>query len=670
MKRHVSLNNRSFDHAGITKDCQDAVCEYIWNGFEAKATQVCVSLLGGQMREAPLLTITDNSSGIPYSSFSDTFGTFLSSTKNDASLRVKSQANKGKGRFSYQCFSPSAKWSTIYKDKKQLKQYTISTSSVDRSSFDTSKPVPAVDSKATGTIVSFPLMNADVLDQLSFFNIKDKLLEEFAWYLYLHRGQNLSLEYMGVPLDVSEHINTDLSRTCTVTIEGSQFEINTVVWLTNVANSSRIYYMTPAGEVVDTATTSYNKNRANFYHAVFVHSAFFRPGMNVSADPDETTLFTLAEQEEQKNVFPALRAAIHAEIDDIFKQFLVQQADKKLDDMEERGTFPKFGTDEYGQLRKKDFKTVTRELYCVEPRIFHKLNPTQECSLLGFLNLLLSSDERENILSIVEQIVSLTPIQRKNFADVLQRSKLQYIVDSIDILQRRAAVVEELKHIVFDAAAFANERDHIQKLIEQHFWLFGEQYHLLTADKNLASSLSQFEAITQTDSSTSGLSMTEAQARQRIDIFLYTQRILEDDSSEMLIIELKAPHVRLSLDVFNQIVRYANTLRKEPRFSSLSRVWRFIAVCAEVDEDVKVKYDNFKQYGKKGLADIIGNFELYALSWDDIFQMFEARNSFMLRKLNLDYTDLTKKLDLPQNAPESRAEVNDAVQKLCAMGVS
>lgn len=667
MKHHVSLNNNSFDHAGLPKDCQDAVCEYIHNGFEAGASRVCVSLRGADMQEACSLTVADNGSGISYNGFSTTFGTFLSSTKNASSLRIRSQANKGKGRFSYLCFAPSARWDTVYEDKTQLKQYTISTSSAQRSSFETTKPEPAPEGAVTGTAVTFPLMDSDVTNKLSFVEMKPKLLEEFAWFLYLHRGQNFSLEYMGTVLDVSEYINTDLSRTCTKTIEDFPFEINTIVWRSNVSNNSKIYYMTPAGELLEAKPTSYNKNQAGFYHAVFVHSPFFRPGMNFSPDPDNPTLFDLAGQEEQQKVLCALRAAIRAEIDAVFRQFLVLQADKTLDDMEKRGTFPQFRDDAYDQLRKKDFMTVTRELYCVEPRIFHKLSTKQEASLLGFLNLLLSSDERENVLTIVEQIVQLTPAQRKSFADVLQRSRLQYIVDSIEILQRRAAVVEELKRIVFDAAAFANERDHVQKLIEQHFWLFGEQYHLLTADKNLATSLREFEAITQTDGAASGLSMTEAQARQRIDIFLYTQRIQEDDSSEMLIIELKAPHVHLSLDVFNQIVRYANTLRREPRFASLRRVWRFIAVCTEVDDDVKVKYANFKQYGKKGLADIIGNFELYALTWDDVFQMFEARNSFLLNKLHLDYSQLSQELALPQKAPESRAETNEAVQQLCAV---
>ena len=35
---NVSVDNHSFDSAGITKDCQEAVCEYVWNGFEAQGT--------------------------------------------------------------------------------------------------------------------------------------------------------------------------------------------------------------------------------------------------------------------------------------------------------------------------------------------------------------------------------------------------------------------------------------------------------------------------------------------------------------------------------------------------------------------------------------------------------------------------------------------------------
>ena len=71
--------------------------------------------------------------------------------------------------------------------------------------------------------------------------------------------------------------------------------------------------------------------------------------------------------------------------------------------IEEKKTFPTFSEDIYGKVRRRDLVRVTKEMYKLEPKIFYKLKPVQEKSLLGFLNLLLNSEERENILTIIEQ---------------------------------------------------------------------------------------------------------------------------------------------------------------------------------------------------------------------------------------------------------------------------
>lgn len=69
MQWQVALNNDSFDRAGITKDCKDAVCEYIWNSFEAGASKVSVSMTGSPLHEAMSLVIADNGTGIAYDSW-------------------------------------------------------------------------------------------------------------------------------------------------------------------------------------------------------------------------------------------------------------------------------------------------------------------------------------------------------------------------------------------------------------------------------------------------------------------------------------------------------------------------------------------------------------------------------------------------------------------------
>ena len=664
MEWQVALNNTSFDRAGITKDCKEAICEYIWNGFEAGATVVEVSFVGVPMQEAMSIRVEDNGRGIEFENLEQTFGTFLSSIKNSASIRIKSQANKGKGRFSYLCFSYSAEWDTVYKKDEVLKKYTISTSQVNRSNFSTSDISDVTDVTSTGTIVEFPLVDGTTVDQLSYSSIHQKLLQEFSWFLYLNRSKNLSLKYEGVTLDYSQYIDPELSVETVITVEGEQFAVSLIVWKKNIDNSSKIYYLSDSGEIHAARNTGFNKNTVDFFHNVFVSSNYITAQNTAFLQDNDTAQSQIELQDNSKKIFGELKQEISKLIQTALKGFLIRQADKQLTFMEERGSLPAFTQDEYGQLRKKDFETVTRELYCVEPRIFFKLNDKQEKSLLGFMNLLLSSEERENLLSIVEQVVSLTAEQRKSFADVLQRTKLQFIIESIGIIDKRMSIIEQLKQIVFDMTKFTNERDHIQKIIEQHFWLFGEQYHLLTADKTLATSLTEYEKITETQGMYEDFALSQSEAIQRADVFLYTQHVQENNSSEMLIVELKAPHVKLSLEVFNQVVRYANTIRKEPRFNGVNRTWKFYAVCVSVDDDVKTKYDNFRQYGKVGLADIIGNFEVYALSWDDIFQAFEARHSFLLSKLKLDFSQASTVLGIKSENVPSRELVDDLTKRL------
>ena len=669
MQWTVALNNTSFDRAGITKDCQEAICEYIWNSFEAEATEVEVSFTGSPLEEAISLQVKDNGQGIIFENLNETFAAFLFSIKNSASIRIKSQANKGKGRFSYLCFSHSADWSTVYKQGESLKKYSISTNSVSISDFTTSDVIDVTDDTSTGTIVRFPLSESLLTDQLAFSRIQQKLLQEFSWFLYLNKSKNLTLKYEGISLDYGQHIDSELSAESDIAIMGEFFHIQLIVWKKKIDNSSKVYYLSEKGEIHAAFNTGFNKNTVDFYHNVFVTSKYINE-QNTYFLNDSETIYTLADQGKRREVFKVLKQEISRLITEALKNFLVHQADKRLMDMEERGSLPTFSQDEYGQLRKRDFEKVTRELYCVEPRIFHKLTDLQEKSLLGFMNLLLVTEERENLLDIVEQVVSLTTEQRKDFAEILHRTHLQYIIEAIGIIEKRMSIIKQLKQIVYDLTQFANERDHIQKIIEQHFWLFGEQYHMLTADKTLGRSLAEFEKTTETQSRVKKKTMSKGESRQRVDVFLYTQRIREDSSSEMIVVELKAPNIKLSQKVFGQIVRYANTIRKEERFNGLNRIWRFYAVCASVDDDVKTKYDNFKQYGRLGLADIIGNFEIYALSWDDVFQAFEARHDFLLSRLKLDLTQIVELESNTAEEPPSRELVNQLTQELISIGAS
>lgn len=62
-------------------------------------------------------------------------------------------------------------------------------------------------------------------------------------------------------------------------------------------------------------------------------------------------------------------------------------------------------------------------------------------------------------------------------------------------IEGRYSKLDILKKIVFDLGKFANERDNIQKIVENNYWLFGEQYNLATADKTMATALKEYNYI-------------------------------------------------------------------------------------------------------------------------------------------------------------------------------
>jgi len=164
----------------------------------------------------------------------------------------------------------------------------------------------------------------------------------------------------------------------------------------------------------------------------------------------------------------------------------------------------------------------------------------------------------------------------------------------------------------------------------------------------------------------------DTEQERRMDIFLCNTREVENTLGntleENIIVELKAPKVILSKKVLRQIEDYMDFVRKQISFNSELRRWKFIAVCKEVDEDVKGKYKTFEDRGKVGLVNIIDNYEVYALTWDDIFKSFELRHAPLLKRLNYDREKLAEELMNEVKHEEGRNKVN-ALRDIAVNGV-
>ena len=657
----VSVKNQSIDSSGITSDYKAAISEYVWNGFEANATRIAIEYTLNEAFGVKDLIIKDNGDGIKYEDLQETFGAFLASKKNLLSLQLKSKVNKGKGRFSFIAFSNNAQWHTIYKDNNIYKEYDITMSSDKKEVIDCSEPQLS-EKNTTGTEVRFTSINTLTAENMEFKIIEAALLKDFAWFLYLYKDKNVELAVNKEKIDYKKYINTELSEKFLVTIEEYKFEINLVVWQESISEKFCCYYFDDKNVLKGSRTTTFNRNTINFNHSVFVKSEFFDDKENV-VDDHEDAQINMFESSDEKKILKKLHKEIQKRIEKKINIYLSDKAEEAVEAMiTERKTFPKFPNDVYGQMRKNDLKNVTKEIFKLEPSIFHRLKYVQEKSLLGFLNLLLSSEERENVLTIIEQIVELSPKQRDDFSKILKKTSLENIIDTIKFIEDRYRVIELLKTIVYDLTKYANERDHIQKIVEKHFWLFGEQYNLASADQRMQKALEQYRNILYGEENITAKLNPDAENERRMDIFMCNTRnfetTFETTLEENIVVELKAPKVTLTKKVLRQIEDYMEYIRRQPQFNSELRRWKFIAVCREVDEHVKSQYKVFEDRGKVGLVLKGDNCEVYALTWDDIFKSFEMIHKPLLERLKYDRERVANELLTAAGDAEGREKAD------------
>ena len=100
----------------------DAICEYIWNGFDAGATEVKVELHENELGLINMITVSDNGIGINFDELKYKFQPFNDSRKADMSSKNNHSlphGRKGIGRLTFFAFSQTARWDTIYECNKK-----------------------------------------------------------------------------------------------------------------------------------------------------------------------------------------------------------------------------------------------------------------------------------------------------------------------------------------------------------------------------------------------------------------------------------------------------------------------------------------------------------------------------------------------------------------------
>jgi hypothetical protein len=409
MKKYTAKVTAKTIEQNLPSDYRKAIAGFIWNGFDAGATEVRLDFQGNEVGHLSGFSISDNGTGINAREVDSAFGNFMDSKKLDPSNLDQYRKNrKGKGRYGFSVFADNCTWSTAFleADGKMLK-YTILIDKGDLQNFSV-EDTKIVKGSKTGTTVDFLNIFGLYSNSLSAKDFEDYLCGEFGWYMFKYRELGCKILINGQDLDYQQMIGD--SEKLTYEIGGEKFHTVFIRWNHKIGDKYFFYFMDQGHEEVGKRHTSFNNKAIDFHHSVYVESPFF-DNFHETID-DNPVLFS--ENNQSHPSFKDLLKALNLLILEKEKHYIRDvQADNLINDFKTKGVFP-------GEnIRSEDLEAVLKEIYCAEPRIFQSSNIQQSKTLLGFLNLLLITHQNEHILEVIESVTELTEEERENLRRVL-----------------------------------------------------------------------------------------------------------------------------------------------------------------------------------------------------------------------------------------------------------
>ena len=91
----------------------------------------------------------------------------------------------------------------------------------------------------------------------------------------------------------------------------------------------------------------------------------------------------------------------------------------------------------------------------------------------------MDAEDKDNLILVLKQVIDLDSEEIKELSDVLKDTSLSNVTKLIKMIEDRQEVIQGFKELVFNKGLYAKEVPHIQEIVENHYWLFGEQYNLI-----------------------------------------------------------------------------------------------------------------------------------------------------------------------------------------------
>jgi Histidine kinase-, DNA gyrase B-, and HSP90-like ATPase len=600
----------------------DALAEIIWNGLDADATTVSVRLGHGQFGLSSI-AVTDNGHGIPRSEASTLFTRLGGSWKQRGGFtktkRRMLHGYEGRGRFKVFALGRVADWHVTYRpdEGKALKTYDISMleSSIREVRISDEKPAP--DGARTGVEVTVSELHRDFRSLEPDTSVQE-LSEIFALYLKDYRDAKIAIE--GMVIDPASGIaSTKIFALHPVKDEDKTHpaELEIIEWRS--ATKRALYLCNEQGFPLSKVDTRFHVG--GFQFSAYLKSPFI-------GQLHENNALEVAEMN------PQLAGAIeeaHQTIKDYFRDRSAEQARAVVEEWKSENIYP------YEGEAKSPIETAERKVFdIVASSVNDYLQdfaaaPPKNKAL--HLRMLRSAIERspEDLQLILREVIQLPQRKQEELAKLLREASLSSIISAAKIVADRLKFLSALESIVFDPEMKQRlkERTQLHKILADNTWIFGEEFNLSVSDRSLTEVLRQHRNLLGDDIVIDEPVKHVSKTRGIVDLML-SRALRRHRANELdhLVVELKAPKVKLGKKEITQVEEYAISVANDERFRTAGGVtWTFWALPDEIDH-----YGEFRMK-QGGIVQQKGNITIGIKTWAQIIQENKARLQFFQEKL-------------------------------------
>lgn len=611
---------------------EKALCEYIWNGFDAEANKIQINILENEIKGIGKIEVIDNGTGINYELLDKKFEPFYQSEKsNDEKIKTsRIHGKNGIGRLTFSCFANDAKWETIYNENNTNYAYSIK---INKNSLEEYEEFPKkITNNKTGTKVTF----FNIFSSIDIKEITEYLILEYGWYLLLYPEKSLWVN--DIKLDCNSIIINQEHFVLHDEKNGKEYNVDYYQWSKKINEEySRYYFLNTNGEEIFKETTTLNNKGDTFYHSVFIKGEIFDDFYIDEKEDDNQITFeeTECKYSKKSGEFKNIKNMVDKFLRQKRKPYLSIVAERMINSYKDEKIFPEYNEKDYLQrMKHEELENLVTIVYEKEPKIFTQLNKEQKKTLVRLFDLIIENGDTDSLYKILDEIIELTEDERDELANALEKTALSNVAKTIKMIEDRYKAIEEMKKLVFDDSIKANEVDHIQKMIENYLWIFGEEYSLVTAEEpDFEEALRRYLYILEQDDKE--VEIDSEDKRRQMDIF--ARRNVDGKTFENIVVELKHPKIRLGKKQLDQVQNYMDTILKEPRFNNHNEKWVFYLVGREFDTSnyIENQIENVKDKGEKSLVFSINNYKIYIKKWSEIFTELELRYNFLQERLKI-----------------------------------